>query len=143
MATLPGRCVNDLYCTVATSGEIVSVPADGRFVCPHCSKTLVPPNTPLRRRAARRGGGQSASGAAGLTFGMLGLAGGVLLGGMLFHGDGIPPTPLSARSLSTDPVTEMIVLTQPGTLTVGGNSAGVRHRRHVEATLAEALIVQQ
>jgi hypothetical protein len=143
MATLPGRCVNDLYCTVAASGQIVSVPAEGRFVCPHCSKTLVPPNTPLRRRAAGRSRGQGASAPAGLMFGMLGLGGGILLGGLLFHGDIVAPTPFSARPLTINPVAETLTLTQPGTLTVGGSAAVPRHRRHVEATLAEALAVPQ
>jgi hypothetical protein len=141
MATLPGRCVNDLYCTVATSRDVVSVPAEGRFVCPNCSKTLVPPNTPLRRRAAGRSRGQSATAPAGLMFGMLGLAGGILLGGLVFHSDAIAPTPLSDRRLSVDPVAETLVLTQPGTLTVGGSAAAAHHRRHVAATLADAVVV--
>ena len=50
MATLPGRCVNVMYCSLAASGTVVRVPADGPFVCPYCGKVMVAPTArrPLR-----------------------------------------------------------------------------------------------
>ena len=50
MATLPGRCVNVLHCSLGAAGTVVRVPADGPFVCPYCGKVMVPPTArrPLR-----------------------------------------------------------------------------------------------
>jgi hypothetical protein len=50
MATLPGRCVNVMYCSLGAAGTVVRVPADGPFVCPYCGKVMVAPTArrPLR-----------------------------------------------------------------------------------------------
>ncbi len=144
MPTLPGRCVNDLYCTVATTGEIVRVPAEGRFVCPHCSKTLVPPNTPLRRRARGRRHGRGVD-APGLLMGLVGLAGGVLLGALFFGDAPGRVTVLSHQVVGIVPTASAATLAQPDPIYVrvayGQSMNGSRHRHHAEASsVATALL---
>jgi hypothetical protein len=58
MATLPGRCVNVMYCSLAASGTVVRVPADGPFICPYCGKVMVSPTArrPLRDIVSARFG---------------------------------------------------------------------------------------
>jgi hypothetical protein len=40
MEFVSGRCTNDLFCAVASSGEEVRTPAGANFVCPQCGKPL-------------------------------------------------------------------------------------------------------
>lgn len=85
MAMLPGRCVNVMYCTTAAEGEIVRVPAEGRFACPQCSKALVPPNMPLHRRAQGRIG-RTIDKPASIVIGGGSFMCGILLGMIMFNG---------------------------------------------------------
>jgi hypothetical protein len=77
MATLPGRCVNELYCSLGAAGTVVRVPADGPFVCPYCGKVMVAPSTwrPMGHRVF------AWFGAAVLIVMLAAFVGGVLLGG--------------------------------------------------------------
>jgi len=77
MATLPGRCVNVMYCSLAASGTVVRVPADGPFVCPYCGKVMVAPTArrPLRNFVF------AWFGAVVLIVMLAAFVGGVLLGG--------------------------------------------------------------
>ena len=147
MATLPGRCINDLYCTVATTGEIVHVPAEGRFVCPHCSKTLVPPNAPLRTRARGRSRGRGVGGTPGLLMGLAGMAGGLLLGAFIFGDASGRIILLSREVVQIVPTANAAALAQPEPIYVQAGFAqpasaasSIRHRRHADATLAAALL---
>jgi TonB family protein len=40
MAGRSGRCVNDLYCSLASSGQDIQVPREASFLCPQCGKPL-------------------------------------------------------------------------------------------------------
>ncbi len=91
MATLPGRCMNTLFCSEASSGEIVHVDARGPFVCPQCGKRLVPPSTPLYKRAVGRRTPASRFG--GLMAGTSGLAIGVIIGSMMFRNISLSAVP--------------------------------------------------
>jgi hypothetical protein len=143
MATLPGRCVNDLYCTVATAGEIVRVPAEGRFVCPHCSKPLVPPNTPLRKRARGRHRGRGVE-APPILMGAVGMAGGLLLGALFFGDAAGRITVLSHQVVELVPTANAASLSQPDPIFVQpshGQPVLWSHRRHhSEASLAASLL---
>ena len=77
MATLPGRCVNVMYCSLGAAGTVVRVPADGPFVCPYCGKVMVAPSArrPMRHRLF------AWFGAAVLIVMLAAFVGGVLLGG--------------------------------------------------------------
>jgi hypothetical protein len=61
-----GRCKNELFCAVATAGDVVRVPVGSRFVCSYCGNTLV--EVPAARRrigvrtAAFIGGGMGLAG---------------------------------------------------------------------------------
>jgi TonB family protein len=61
-----GRCNNDMFCSLASGGHAVSVPLDGNFVCPQCSKPLVAAANTQRRSplivAALAGGGFALAG---------------------------------------------------------------------------------
>jgi len=58
-----GRCSNDMFCSLASGGHAVRVPADGNFVCPQCSKPLVAAEERQRRSplvvGALAGGGMA------------------------------------------------------------------------------------
>jgi hypothetical protein len=77
MATLPGRCVNVMYCSLGAAGTVVRVPADGPFVCPYCGKVMVSPSTrrPMRQQLF------AWFGAVVLIVMLAAFVGGVLLGG--------------------------------------------------------------
>jgi hypothetical protein len=95
MATLPGRCMNTLFCAEASSGEILRVDARGPFVCPQCGKRLVSPSTPLHKRAAGRRG--SASRFGGLMAGTSGLAIGVIIGSLMFRNESLSAVPIKPQ----------------------------------------------
>src|ERR1700733_6621326 len=61
-----GRCSNDMFCSLASGGHAVRVPADGNFVCPQCSKPLVAAEERQRRSplvvGALAGGGMAVVG---------------------------------------------------------------------------------
>jgi hypothetical protein len=78
MATLPGRCVNEMFCSVAAMKDVVSVPAEGRFVCPSCGRPLVSPTGRMTSRARRRG----QSRAAGMLLLTCGFAAGTVIGAL-------------------------------------------------------------
>jgi hypothetical protein len=40
---LPGRCTNEMYCTLGASGRLIQVPEGAPFVCPLCGKVLASP----------------------------------------------------------------------------------------------------
>ena len=46
MAMLPGRCKNEMFCSIGASGRVVHVPAEGPFACPVCGRPLGPPVVP-------------------------------------------------------------------------------------------------
>jgi hypothetical protein len=128
MPTLPGRCVNTANCTAAASGELVRAPANGRYACPYCGKTLVPPTTKLRRSTRGRQLLRDMGESSGTILGLSGLIGGVLLGGLLLYR--APVVGLSRHSLRATPIVNVTPLSQPEALT---NEAAARRRRHVVA----------
>ncbi len=97
MATLPGRCMNTLFCSEASSGEILRVDARGPFVCPQCGKRLVSPSTPLHKRAAGRRGPATRFG--GLMAGTSGLAIGVIIGSLMFRNVSLSATPSKPQAV--------------------------------------------
>ena len=50
MSALPGRCTNELFCTLGASGRLIEVPEGGPFVCPMCGKPLAGPSAPRQDR---------------------------------------------------------------------------------------------
>jgi hypothetical protein len=50
-----GRCTNELFCAVASAGDIVRVPAGARFVCSYCGGKLEEASAPSRRIGLRGG----------------------------------------------------------------------------------------
>ncbi|HTZ71212.1 MAG TPA: energy transducer TonB [Acetobacteraceae bacterium] len=40
MNVVMGRCTNDLFCALASTGVVLRVPTDGLFVCSHCGRPL-------------------------------------------------------------------------------------------------------
>ncbi len=49
MAYRDGRCMNDLYCSLASAKQTVQVPVGSLFVCPQCGKELVVPPAERKR----------------------------------------------------------------------------------------------
>ena len=47
---LPGRCTNEMYCTLGASGRLIQVPEGAPFVCPLCGKVLASPMVRPRDR---------------------------------------------------------------------------------------------
>jgi hypothetical protein len=135
MPTLPGRCVNTANCKAAVSGELVRAPAAGRYACPHCGKTLVPPTTQLRRSTRGRQMLRDMGESSGTILGVSGLLGGVLLGGLLLYRD--PVVGLARHSLTPQPIVNVTALSQPEVLT--NSNAGVHRRRHAESLNSEGL----
>lgn len=129
MPSLPGRCVNTANCSAAASGVLVRAPASGRYVCPHCGKTLVPPTTKLRRGTRGRQMLRDMGESSGAILGVSGLIGGVLLGGLLLNR--APVVGLSRYRLQPPEIVNVTMLSQPGPLAV--SAAGGRHRRHSES----------
>ncbi len=120
MATLPGRCVNEMFCSFAASGQIVRVPADARFVCPQCGRALVSPNAPFRSQV-RRG---SAGGVVSIVSTVVGFIVGMVLGGMFVWPAAPvivpvntvrlpPPPPVVAVPVLTPPPPASLTVTRP------------------------------
>jgi TonB family protein len=75
MAFRTGRCTNDLYCSFASARQDLQVPADAKFLCPHCGKPLSEPSASARggpmRMAVIAGGGLALTGGALFVVGSL------------------------------------------------------------------------
>jgi hypothetical protein len=84
--------MNTLFCSEASSGEILLVDARGPFVCPQCGKRLVSPSMPLHKRAAGRRGPTPRFG--GLMAGTSGLALGVIIGSLMFRNESLSAVPV-------------------------------------------------
>lgn len=95
MASLPGRCTNEMFCTLGASGRLVQVPDDSAFVCPMCGKPLVPPSTPRRDRLRR---------ATLFSFGVLLAAASAFIGGMVIASLGFWPAPPRVTVLASRPI---------------------------------------
>jgi len=89
--------MNTLFCSEASSGEILRVDARGPFVCPQCGKRLVSPSTPLHKRASGRRGPASRFG--GLMAGTSGLAIGVIIGSLMFRNVSLSATPTRPQAV--------------------------------------------
>ncbi len=50
-----GRCTNELFCAVASAGDVVRLPVGARFVCSYCGSKLVE-QAPHKRRVGIRTG---------------------------------------------------------------------------------------
>jgi TonB family protein len=50
-----GRCRNEMFCAVASAGDVVRVPAGSRFVCSYCGNKLVEVAGPRRQIGVRAG----------------------------------------------------------------------------------------
>jgi len=128
--------VNTANCTAAASGQLVRAPANGRYACPYCGKTLVPPTTKLRRSTRGRQLLRDMGESSGAILGVSGLVGGVLLGGLLLFRD--PVVGVSRHSLRPTPIVNVTPLSQPEALTNEG--AARRRRRHAEAVNVRGIL---
>jgi len=84
-----GRCKNELFCAVATAGDVVRVPVGSRFVCSYCGNKLV--EVP----AARRKIGVRAAAVIGGSMGLAGL--GLFAIGAMINVDPHPQVPAAAK----------------------------------------------
>lgn len=92
MVSLPGRCTNEMFCTLGASGRLVHVPDDSAYVCPVCGKPLVPPSAPRRNRLRS---------ATLFSLGVFIAAAGAFLGGMVIAGFGLWPRSPTLAVLAT------------------------------------------
>jgi len=125
MATLPGRCINEMFCSFAASGQIVRVPADSRFVCPQCGKPLVAPNAPFRSRVHRG----SAGGVISIILIIVGFIAGMALGGIFVWPEKAVIVPVNVIALPPpSPVRSVVVLAPPAPASVPEAGPAVRRR---------------
>jgi hypothetical protein len=125
MATMPGRCINEMFCSFAASGQIVRVPADSRFVCPQCGKPLVAPNAPFRSRVHRG----SAGGVISIILIIVGFIAGMALGGVFVWPEKPVIVPVNVIALPPPPTLRSVIVLSPpapGSLPTAG-PAGRRH----------------
>ena len=129
MATLPGRCNNDMYCSLAASGEVVSVPAEGRYVCPACGKPLVSPTAPRPRRRRRPGEGITP---AGILLVIGGFVGGMLMGGLFIWPSGSERVVISTAVLNggSGIKAEELLQPLPMSFTLAAGRPRAPHRGH-------------
>ena len=50
MPLRPGRCTNEMFCTIGASKRVMQLAEDAPFVCPVCGKPLSPPAAPSHSR---------------------------------------------------------------------------------------------
>jgi hypothetical protein len=50
MKSLPGRCTNEMFCTLGAAGRIIHIADDQPFICPVCGRRLTTPAAPRRHR---------------------------------------------------------------------------------------------
>ena len=131
MGTLPGRCTNEMFCTLGASGRIVQVPDDAAFVCPMCGKTLVSAAAPRRNRLR---------GATLFSLGVCLAASAAFLGGMVIASIGLWPQPPTTTVLAARPLLVLdaqrhyATLLSPKPLTVAADG----RRRATRATAGTA-----
>jgi hypothetical protein len=115
-----------MFCSLAASGAIVSVPADGQFVCPQCGRTLVSPTARLPRRRKTR---------AVLRLGIAALLVAGFIGGMAIGTAFLRPwsdsgTPLPVAELPVDiPAVAVRPLRQPDPLSYDLPDPSAPHHR--------------
>jgi hypothetical protein len=146
MATLPGRCVNEMFCSVAAARDVVSVPAEGRFVCPSCGRPLVAPTGRMTTRAQRRGQPR----APGLVLLACGFAAGTVIGALFVEPWRPVDKPAASAALDapapqpSPPGQRQATQAQPAPITAASiiptaapvtNTVPGRHRRRSHATV--------
>jgi hypothetical protein len=130
---------------VAAARDVVSVPAEGRFVCPSCGRPLVAPTGRMTTRAQRRGKPRGA----GLALLASGFAAGTVIGALFVEPWRPADKPAASAALDVAPsqpsprAQPQPTLAQPTPITAASivpaaaatNTVPARHRRRSHATV--------